>query len=185
MTDRLHRSRDDRMLAGVAGGLADYWDADPSLIRIIWALLVIPTGGVALVVYVVMAIVVPEEGDARFTAPGDPPIATASTPPPATGATTSEPTTDAYPPDPREARRAAKAARRAERRANRSNSGPVLFGAFLVILGGFFLVREWWPQIDFDWVWPAVLIVLGIVVLIASIRRDQGEHRNEDRGGMP
>src|SRR5919108_243236 len=61
MTDRLYRSRDDRMLAGVAAGIADYWDADPSLVRIIWALLVIPTGGVALLVYIVMAIVVPEE----------------------------------------------------------------------------------------------------------------------------
>ena len=61
--NHLYRSRDDRMLAGVAGGLAELWDADPSLVRIIWALLVIPTGGIALVVYIVMALVVPEEPD--------------------------------------------------------------------------------------------------------------------------
>ena len=48
MGDRLYRSRQDRMLAGVAGGLAEMWDADPSLVRIIWALLVIFTGGIAL-----------------------------------------------------------------------------------------------------------------------------------------
>ncbi len=58
--DRLYRSRDDRMLAGVAGGLAELWGADPSLVRIIWALLVFFTGGIALLVYIVMAIVVPE-----------------------------------------------------------------------------------------------------------------------------
>jgi phage shock protein C len=63
VNDRLYRSRSDRMLAGVAGGLAEIWDADPSLIRIIWALLVILTGGIALVVYIVMAIVVPEEDE--------------------------------------------------------------------------------------------------------------------------
>ena len=51
------------MLAGVAGGLAETWGADPSLVRIIWALLVIFTGGIALLVYIVMAIVVPEEDD--------------------------------------------------------------------------------------------------------------------------
>ena len=34
MDARLYRSRDDRMLAGVAGGLADYWDADPSLVQV-------------------------------------------------------------------------------------------------------------------------------------------------------
>jgi phage shock protein C len=33
---RLYRSRRDRMLAGVAGGLAEMWDADPSLVRIVW-----------------------------------------------------------------------------------------------------------------------------------------------------
>ena len=34
MNTRLFRSRDDRMIAGVAGGLAELWDADPSLIRL-------------------------------------------------------------------------------------------------------------------------------------------------------
>ena len=61
--DRLYRSRQDRMLAGVAGGLAESWDADPSLIRVIWALLVVFTGGIALLVYIVMAIVVPDEDE--------------------------------------------------------------------------------------------------------------------------
>src|SRR5512141_1122515 len=65
MTTHLYRSRDDRMLAGVAGGLAELWDADPSLVRIVWPLLVVLTGGIALVVYIVMAIVVPEENDPR------------------------------------------------------------------------------------------------------------------------
>ena len=59
MADRLYRSRDDRMLAGVAGGVAEMLDADPSIIRIAWVLLIFLTGGIALVVYIVMAIVVP------------------------------------------------------------------------------------------------------------------------------
>ena len=46
MSTHLYRSRDDRMLAGVAGGLAELWDADPSLVRVIWALLVVFTGGI-------------------------------------------------------------------------------------------------------------------------------------------
>ena len=60
MDDRLYRSVDDRMLAGVAGGVAERLDADPSIIRVVWALLIVLTGGLALVAYVVMAIVVPE-----------------------------------------------------------------------------------------------------------------------------
>jgi len=65
MSTHLYRSRDDRMLAGVAGGLAELWDADPSLVRIVWAVLVPLTGGIALVIYIVMAIVVPEEDGRR------------------------------------------------------------------------------------------------------------------------
>ncbi len=51
------------MLAGVAAGVAETLDADPSLVRILWALLAILTGGVAILVYIVMAIVVPEAVD--------------------------------------------------------------------------------------------------------------------------
>jgi phage shock protein C len=63
MSERLYRSIDDRMIAGVASGLADRLDVDPSVVRIIWAVLVPVTGFIALVVYVVMAVIVPSEDD--------------------------------------------------------------------------------------------------------------------------
>ena len=61
MDDRLYRSRSERMLAGVAGGLAEHFDLDPSLVRIIWVILALASVGTFVVIYVVMAIVVPEE----------------------------------------------------------------------------------------------------------------------------
>ncbi|MGZ8513006.1 MAG: PspC domain-containing protein [Candidatus Limnocylindria bacterium] len=64
MNGRLYRSRRERMLAGVAGGLAEQWNMDPSLVRLVWALLVPLSGGLALVAYIVMAIIVPEAGSA-------------------------------------------------------------------------------------------------------------------------
>ena len=60
MNGRLYRSRTDRMIGGVAAGIADYINADPALVRIGWAILVVITGGVALVAYIVAWIVVPE-----------------------------------------------------------------------------------------------------------------------------
>ena len=72
MDDRLYRSPDDRMIAGVAGGVAERLDADPSIIRIVWAVLIFLTGGLALLVYIVMAIVVPERpADAQTRASAD------------------------------------------------------------------------------------------------------------------
>lgn len=159
MPDRLYRSRDDRMLAGVAGGLAEMWGADPSLVRVIWALLVIFTGGIALVVYIVMAIVVPEE-DELYAPPQ--PAATAGGPDAPEGSMALA--------DPRATRAEARAVRRAARAERGGGMSPgLLFGGFLVLLGLFFLVREYLPQIDFDWFWPLALVALGIVLVVSAM----------------
>ena len=44
VNDRLYRSRSDRMLAGVAGGPAEHFDVDPSIVRVVWVLLALVTG---------------------------------------------------------------------------------------------------------------------------------------------
>jgi phage shock protein PspC (stress-responsive transcriptional regulator) len=177
MGDRLYRSRHDRMLAGVAGGLAEMWDADPALVRIIWALLVIFTGGIALLVYIVMAIVVPEEDDA-YPAPS----AAAATGHPTRSTLAGEsagamPLADTGDPaqaasSARQAREDARAARRAARAERRGGMSPgIIFGGFLVLLGVFFLVREYLPQIDFDWFWPLILVLLGLLLVMSAMGR--------------
>lgn len=158
MNDRLYRSRDDRMLAGVAGGLAEYWDADPSLIRLVWALLVIFTGGIALLVYIVMAIVVEED-------PGVPVVTTASEVP------TWQPA-----PDWRSQRAAGKAAAREARRAARASrgdsprTGTLIVGGALVLFGTWFLLEELVPWFRADLFWPLALVGLGVLILALAIR---------------
>jgi phage shock protein PspC (stress-responsive transcriptional regulator)/predicted membrane protein len=58
---RLLRSRDDRMIAGVAGGLARYFDVDPIIFRIAFAVSVF-FGGLGLLAYIALALFVPSEG---------------------------------------------------------------------------------------------------------------------------
>jgi phage shock protein C len=168
MSRQLFRSRDDRMLAGVAGGLAELWDADSSLVRIVWAILVPFTGGFALLVYVIMAFVVPEEDEEPIVST-QATSAEPGTPIAAPGA----PSASAPPPDWRSAGREARAARRAARRAGRSGpgNGGLVIGALLVIAGVYFLVREYVPDIDLNWLWPAALIAVGVVVLLSAFRR--------------
>ena len=62
MNKRLYRSRDLHMVAGVAGGLAQYFDVDVTLVRLgfVAAALIPPVGGLALLAYIVLAIVVPQ-----------------------------------------------------------------------------------------------------------------------------
>lgn len=57
---RLYRSRKDRMIGGVCGGLGAYLDIDPTVIRLLFVLLAF-AGGPGLLAYLVMLILVPEE----------------------------------------------------------------------------------------------------------------------------
>jgi phage shock protein C len=57
---RLYRSRDERMISGVCGGVAKYFNLDPTLIRLLFVLFAL-AGGPGLVAYIVLAIIVPEE----------------------------------------------------------------------------------------------------------------------------
>ena len=57
---KLYRSRKDKMLGGVAGGLAEYFDIDPTIVRIIFVVTLFIGGG-GFLAYIIMWIVVPEE----------------------------------------------------------------------------------------------------------------------------
>jgi phage shock protein C len=57
---RLTRSRDDRMLAGVCGGIAAYFDVDPTIVRLVAVLLGIFSAGTALLGYLIAAIIIPD-----------------------------------------------------------------------------------------------------------------------------
>ncbi|MCA9809651.1 MAG: PspC domain-containing protein [Candidatus Dadabacteria bacterium] len=57
---KLHRSRKDRMIAGICGGLGEMFSIDPTLIRLIAALIALFTVGTAVLVYVLGWIIIPE-----------------------------------------------------------------------------------------------------------------------------
>jgi phage shock protein C len=57
---KLSRSVDNRMFAGVAGGLAEYFNIDPVIIRLIFVILML-AGGPGILIYIVLWIIMPEE----------------------------------------------------------------------------------------------------------------------------
>jgi len=59
---QLRRSADDRMLAGVAGGIARYLDVDVTLVRVIIATLALFTGA-GVVLYIAAWLLIPEDGE--------------------------------------------------------------------------------------------------------------------------
>ena len=58
---KIYRSRNDKMLAGICGGLGKYFDIDPSFIRIGWVLATFFSIGAGIVVYVILIFIFPEE----------------------------------------------------------------------------------------------------------------------------
>lgn len=63
---KLYRSRSERSIAGVCGGLAAYFDADPTMIRLLMLLMIL-FGGLSIWAYFILWIVIPEEPQRKFT----------------------------------------------------------------------------------------------------------------------
>ncbi|MCI9595071.1 MAG: PspC domain-containing protein [Lachnospiraceae bacterium] len=57
---KLYRSEQDKMFLGVCGGLGEYFGIDPTLIRLLWALLA--CSGTGIVAYLIAAVIIPVRG---------------------------------------------------------------------------------------------------------------------------
>ena len=167
---RLYRCRHDRQLAGVAAGMAEYLDIDPTVVRVLWILSVF-LGGVTIVLYVILAFIMPLE-PASMTAPAPgspapgawPPVGGVQDPdagqPPEGGATV--PAWTAPAPE--------------WRHEPRPDAGPgrgtLIVGVLLVVFGVIALANSLIPGWAGHWVLgPALLVALGIALLVGSARR--------------
>lgn len=160
MTPRLVRSRSHRMIAGVCAGLATYLGVDPIWVRLAFILLTILTDGAGILVYIVLAVLMPEE-EAAAGIPAQP-IQAASEDMAQRMAEAGE--------------RIAEAGERLGRSLSSqaaSPQGALIAGLILILLGLVFLARNlnllWWLRGDL--IWPLALIALGLALLIREIRR--------------
>jgi len=149
MTERrLYRSRKERMIWGVAGGLAEYLDVDPVLVRIGFVLLTF-ANGVGLLLYVLMAIVVPSE---ERIASGEAAVGEAAE----HGGTAQGRVQEVEVP--------------LEETQRRRRS---VLGLFLIAVGLFILLGNVGFFSWFQWErsWPLLVIALGVAILLASVQR--------------
>jgi phage shock protein C len=65
---KLYRSRTEKKISGVCGGIAMYFNLDPTIIRLVWAFVSVFSVGIpGVLIYVICALVIPEEPDAFET----------------------------------------------------------------------------------------------------------------------
>ena len=185
MADRLYRSQTDRVIAGVAGGLAAWLRIDPSIVRVGWVVLAVLTGGIFLLVYIVMMIVVPLAPDGWVPSPGPPPGGSWG-PPPNAGQWGSPPNAGQWgTPPPTGQSTGARRARRRPGSGRRRRAGPdprgrgrittnagIVGGFVLVGIGVWFLVDQY-VHIDWQLVWPVVVILIGVGLIVAAMRRSR------------
>jgi phage shock protein C len=76
MEKKLYRSHTNMMVAGVCGGVAEYFDIDPTLVRIGAVLLAWVTSGAGVLLYLAMAFIIPKAPGAPRTTAGSDPLAT-------------------------------------------------------------------------------------------------------------
>lgn len=174
MEKRLYRSRSDRMIGGVCGGLGNYFAIDPTLVRLVFVLLFV-FGGSGFLLYLILWIVLPEEGR------------TYSSPEEATRANAQEIATRARQlgEDVRSAFGSSSGAEGQSVSAGESpssgfapeakpasTSGPWLFGLILILLGVMFLLGNLVPNfLSFAQWWPLILVLIGVAMLAGQFRR--------------
>jgi len=57
---KLYRSKKNRVIAGVCGGMAEYFNIDPTLVRLLWVFFILAAGS-GILAYIIAWIVIPEE----------------------------------------------------------------------------------------------------------------------------
>jgi len=58
MEKRLHRSRNEKMIGGVCGGLGEYFGIDPTIVRVLWVAITL-IGGAGILAYLILWIIMP------------------------------------------------------------------------------------------------------------------------------
>ena len=160
MEKRLYRSRTDRMIWGVCGGLAKYFNVDPVIVRVIMILLVF-ANGIGLLAYIILAIVVPLESS-QATEPKQV-IKENVEEMKQTASQLGQEIQSTF-------RKEAGVSPEAEKAHHR---GLYIIGIILIIIGVIFLLTNFnlFGWFHWSYLWPLILVAIGLLVIFGTRRK--------------
>ncbi len=171
MFKRLYRSRRDRVLSGVCGGIAEYLSVDPVLVRILW-IAISCAFGAGIFIYIIGAIIIPEGEEQvpnSFDAADNYSDFGNEFNSDSGSEFNNETPGQGYDFD----------GESFETQREEWNEPPkydagksrMLFGFILVCVGVIFFVREFFGWLDFKFLWPIIAIVAGVLFLTKGGRK--------------
>lgn len=150
MSEKLYKSKHNRVIAGVCGGIAEYFNVDATLIRLAWVLAVF-FAGTGLIIYILAMIIMPEES-VYVEKPNTTAVNTLSD---------------------NECSTEEKSGRISDVQATSAKEDDTkrhqVLGLILVGLGGYFLFERFFPYFRLHNWWPLILIFIGVAILLKSI----------------
>lgn len=172
---RLYRNRYDTVIAGVAGGLAKYFNIDPIIARIVFVVLAF-TGGGGLIIYIILWIALPVDPDLSYhsynfksTYQNPEPAATDQ---PADSGTGGETKTETNAGGESFSQKYGPYAEPEKKQGE----GNLIAGIVLIVIGGLFLATRFISHISFRDLWPVLLIVGGILILKSSLTKPKNNY---------
>jgi phage shock protein C len=171
---RLYRSLTDRKIAGVAGGLAEYFDTDPLILRLAFVVLSLAGGG-GVLIYFILWIVTPEKPVSfeQFHTSSQASASQTGTPPDPGTASQADPFKAQDPFKTQDPFRTAEPPKSsgADPFSNivEKQKGSLVGGLVLITLGILFLVNQIVPNVDFGDLWPVLIVVIGAGLLINAV----------------
>jgi phage shock protein C len=143
------------MIGGVSGGLAEYFDIDATIIRVLF-IITIFFGGGGIIAYIILWIVISEK---PFTIQSPVPVNNTATENGTEESTNKSESTNT----------AGNTFEQFQKSiALRKQNTTLWSGLILILLGGLFLMDNFFPRFDFGDYWPVILIGIGVGLLIKS-----------------
>ena len=152
MAKRVYRSRKDCVIAGICGGIAEYFDIDPTLVRII-AVLTIFLNGLGLIAYIIAWILIPQNPE---------PLAKEETSEKKGGLGKMKEKAEKV------AHEIGEGIRGSLERTEDKRHSRWIGGLILICLGLLFLARNFFHWFDLGKLWPLILVIIGLAVIAGS-----------------
>ncbi len=153
MKSQFIRPKNDRIIGGVCAGLANYFNIDVMIVRLVFVILLF-SGGTGVVAYIILLIIMPEEEGTSYADSIKNEVKAKKA---------------------ENIKNNIKETYSGLEKSVRSGKGNTYFAFILILLGAALLTNNMFPSFSFHRIWPLFFVAIGVAILLSSKRKDKDE----------